>query len=211
MTTNKIKHFYFNKYIASLLKPERYYLSYNFKLKVLWFRVYKVASRTINWHLKEGFSMNEYIYSSPVAYLPALYKDYFKFAFVRDPIDRFVSAWSDKVIAQNYFSLDPDLYRDLQDINAFIRFLRQNEKYLNDIHLKTQTSLIDIENIDFIGKFENFEHDFTDLAKRIGITYVKSRVLNRSPKVPYSIEKDNIEYLKSVYWEDYSNFYPDKL
>ena len=71
--------------------------------------------------------------------------------------------------------------------------------------------MIDIKNIDFIGRFENFESDFTDLTKRIGITYIKTRVLNRSPKVPYSIEKDNIEYLKSVYSEDYCNFYPDKL
>src|SRR5690606_774943 len=117
---NKIRHFYFNKYLVKPFSKNRYYLSYDFKHKALWFRVYKVGTRTIDHQLKTGGDKRDYIYSSAVSYLPSMYKDYFKFAFVRNPIDRFLSGWKDKVINKNYFKFDTNQHEKMKDINNYI-------------------------------------------------------------------------------------------
>ena len=83
----KFKHFYKNKYLVSLLKDERYYLTYNYKYKCLWFRTYKVASRTINQHFLDNTPQNQYIYGHQTSYQPSENQDYLKFEFVRNHFD----------------------------------------------------------------------------------------------------------------------------
>ena len=47
----KFRHFYWNKYVLKLFKKERFFMSYSYRYKAIWFRNYKVASRTINNYL----------------------------------------------------------------------------------------------------------------------------------------------------------------
>ena len=153
---NKLKHFYFNKYIVSQFSEKKYFLSYNFKYKALWFRTYKVASRTINEHMKES-SPGDYIYSSEVGYIPRIYKNFFKFAFVRHPVDKFISAWKDKVLNQNYFQFDTDIYEKMKNLDHFIDWVETLNINNCDEHLRAQNAIIDLENVNFIGYFENFD------------------------------------------------------
>ena len=76
MNKYKLKHFYKNKYLISLLGKNKYYISYNYKYKCLWFRVAKVASRSINQHFIDNTPEGQYIYSSEVSYLPSDFKEY---------------------------------------------------------------------------------------------------------------------------------------
>ena len=49
----------------------------------------------------------------------ASFADYFTFAFVRDPLDRFVSAWHDKVVDNNYYDFDPATHERMQVVEEF--------------------------------------------------------------------------------------------
>ena len=166
----KLKHFYINKYIISPFIGRKYYLSYNYKYNALWFRTYKVASRTIDQHFRENTSENQYIYSSRVGYVPAMFKNYFKFAFVRDPLEKFLSAWKQKVIMTNSFRFSEQEHQNMKKLEHFVDWVETLDINNCDEHLQSQQSMVDLDNIDFIGRFENFEQDFKFVANKLGIT-----------------------------------------
>ena len=66
----------------------------------------KVATRTIRHHCETHGVSLDVDHAMRVRYPLATYADYFTFAFVRDPLDRFVSAWHDKVVDHNYYDFD---------------------------------------------------------------------------------------------------------
>ncbi|ALQ52654.1 hypothetical protein ATY38_14165 [Nitrosomonas ureae] len=105
------------------------------------------------------------------------YKNYFKFAFVRNPWDRLVSAYvflkkgglteQDKAWAHEY--LDKfDSFQDFimqgltsADIYRILHFIPQWE-YVVDKNGKV--------DVDFIGRFETLENDFEILGNRLGVS-----------------------------------------
>src|SRR5690606_23426294 len=125
----------------------------------------------------------QYIYSSAVGYLPAMYKDYFKFAFVRNPVDRFISAWKDKVVNTNYFQFSEEEHRKMKNIGSFITWVRNIGLSDIDDHLKPQCMMIDLRNVDFIGRFERFKQDFAFVANRLGFDFDQELQLNSSPSL----------------------------
>ncbi len=209
----KFKHFYLNKYVVRPFSKKKYYISYCYHHKALWFRVYKVATRTINHHLKEESPKGSYIYSSAVGYIPAMFKDYFKFAFVRDPKDRLFSAWKQKVVEQNYFNFSPEQHQSMQEFSNFVQWVSLLPITTCDEHLRAQTSLIDLNNLDFLGRFENFSNDFQYVAKKIGLSQYKPTHLNKSkvPKNTYEINPETEKLIKKIYEKDYRILYPHLL
>lgn len=207
MPINRIKHHYFNKYLVSPLSAKKYFLSYNFKYKVLWFRVYKVATRTIECHLREGCEKNEYLYSSAVGYLPVCYKNWFKFAFVRNPVDRFISAYKDKVLNQNYFLFRKDEHSRMKELSHFLDYVEQLDIENCDEHLRAQCALIDTRHLDFLGYFENFSEDFDYLARSIGMQYEKLKTMNKSGKSNFELSDNERSRIEQIYHKDLELFY----
>ncbi|MEA2077128.1 MAG: sulfotransferase family 2 domain-containing protein [Candidatus Marinimicrobia bacterium] len=204
---NKLKHFYVNKYIVSPFAKHKYYISYCFKHKALWYRNYKVASRTIDKMLRDSEGEKNYIYSSEVGYIPSRYKNYFKFAFVRNPEERFISAWKNLVLKRNYFKFHPEEYKKMKQLDNFVTWAKQWDKKSCDEHLRAQYALIDSENADFIGRMEYFDRDMEYVAGQIGIKYEKAQKLNVS-----TIEIDEISDalrsdIQDMYRKDYDLFY----
>ncbi|PSJ17036.1 sulfotransferase family 2 domain-containing protein [Nitrosomonas supralitoralis] len=119
------------------------------------------------------------------------YKNYFKFAFVRNPWDRLVSAYvflkkggldeQDKIWAREHL----DKFDNFQsfvmhgltssDIYCGLHFIPQCEYVVN------KDNEIDV---DFIGRFETLESDFEILAKRLGVSANLSKI-NHSQKGDY--------------------------
>ena len=203
----KFKHFYLNKYFISLIKSKTYFISYNYKYKALWFRTYKVASRTIDDMLKTNCEDGSYIYGSDMAYLPNMFKDYFKFSFVRNPESRFISAWKDKVLRQNYFHFSNKEYEKMKDLNYFINWVKTLDIENCDEHLRSQLALVDVDNMDFIGKFENFEEDFQFVLDRLNIKNYKMEFLNQGIKKEFELTDVQREEIHKIYKKDFEHFY----
>jgi Sulfotransferase family len=201
-----LKHFYFNKYIVSPFRKDRYYLSYCLDYRALWFRVPKVATRTIDHHFKEHSSKQGYLYSSRVGYLPAYYRDYLKFAFVRNPLDRLVSAWKNKVLEANYFQFDEATHQQLQSFEAFVAWLVKQPIEQMDEHILPQYMLVDTDNLDFLGRFESFSEDFTTLAGKVGLPVDEIQHKNPSVKTELSISPSAKAQVESIYEKDYVLF-----
>jgi hypothetical protein len=81
-----------------------------------------------------------------------------------------------------------------------------------DEHLRAQTSIIDIPNMDFIGRFENFDEDFAKVAEKLGTPYEKEVKLNvNRSKKKVELTDDQRRRLQALYRKDYEVFYPELL
>jgi len=74
-----------------------------------------------------------------------------------------------------------------------------------NIHLREQSSLIDLSTIDFIGRMETFEVDFAEVLSIIGIPAQKLEIRNVSKaRASYQdyYNDDDIERVYKLYKKD---------
>lgn len=106
-------------------------------------------------------------------YFPQEYKDYFKFAFVRNPWDRFVSGWLNKVVERNSFQLDTQTHEHLQNFENFVSYCAEFDLESWNSHFRHQCKLVDSNELDFIGRHENFDEDLREIFNLLGISLRK--------------------------------------
>jgi len=171
-----------------------YNISLSQEHRFIWYRVAKVASRTIF----DVFDRAEvtFIAEHPywVRYAPKQYEDYYRFTFVRNPWDRLVSCWSNKVKRTNFYDFSEADYAEMQKFENFVDFVEaQNVMTCNDPHLRMQSSLIDLNHVDFVGRFENFETDLYKVLDALNIKNIqiskKNKSSNRKPYQSYYNER----------------------
>ena len=137
--------------------------------RFLWYRVAKVCTRTIYNHLKEHCRLDAE-HPFDIYYQPSSYRHHFKFAFARNPWDRLVSCWKNKVLgAKNHFGLDKAARERMKDVAEFVDWVGTLNLDRCDIHLRRQTSLIDLDEVDFLGRFEMFAEDYAEVCERLSI------------------------------------------
>lgn len=124
--------------------------------RFVWFRVAKVATRTIRDIFEKNVPLS--VNSFSVSYKRKDYEGYFKFAFVRNPWDRVVSCYCNKVIPKNHRAFEECFGKDF---NYFIDFINRQDLITADPHIRLQSSLFPIKEMDFIGKLENFPEDLS--------------------------------------------------
>ncbi|MGV8920820.1 MAG: sulfotransferase family 2 domain-containing protein [Pseudomonas sp.] len=143
------------------------------------------------------------------------YTHYFKFGFVRDPLQR---AWS----AYNYLLHNTqkrdrsahELVTKFPNFDAFIDNWLHPENITRQIHFAPQhyflENSIGLIDVDFIGRQETLTEDFVTLCKRLDIR-VELQHINRSQLRP-SDENRNIcsatsrRRVREVYARDYELF-----
>ena len=204
----KYIHFYFNKYILSLFISKRYFIAYDFNKKVIWYRVAKVGTRSIL-KLFEKENGSDFLYPSAIAYNSKFYKKYYKFAFVRNPYDRFVSSWKDKVVERNYFNFPNIELEKMKDLNHFIGWVENQNIEKCDEHIRSQHSLIDVEQLDFLGRFESFNEDFKKVAQELNVELKQVPHLNSTKKKEVTLTSEQKNRIKKIYEKDFLTFYSD--
>ena len=110
-------------------------------------------------------------------------KKYYKFSFVRNPLDRLVSCYvnkytSDKKYLESKGRLYFDSYlfgyvRQPKDFTDFIRKICKIPTCLEDQHFQKQYNLLYDKKgnclVDYVGKYENIVEDFEMLEKRFDL------------------------------------------
>ena len=101
-------------------------------------------------------------------------KDYFKFAFVRNPYDRLISAYFD-------FKNNPqhkDWASPIYKYKSFGQFVKDiyNKKFPEDdwIHLHRQFDYLQVGgkvNLDYIGRVETLQQDMKNVESLLGINH----------------------------------------
>lgn len=151
---------------AHLLGREVYNITSSNQHQFTWFRTAKVGTRSILNALKAKveFDINDTL----VHYSPEAHQDKFKFAFIRNPWDRIVSCYADKVKKEL-------LYQPCwgKDFDYFVNWVSEKEMKYTDMHIRPLHHLFPVDDIDYLARFENFakEYDYI-LNQKLGLDCV---------------------------------------
>jgi hypothetical protein len=170
-----------DRYVTDLSKYGPFSITASREKKFLWFSVPKSGSSSILTMLDDAGVTFEAVNAHQSYYLPSYYQSWFKFAFVRNPWDRLVSAWLDKVIKNNLFNFSPAEHQNMQDFSYFVdNWVAKQDLNSCDGHLRQQTRLFPTTDIDFIGRLENFEADVNFVKEQINLPALSIKRINRS-------------------------------
>lgn len=94
----------------------------------------------------------------------SVWSGYFKFAFVRNPWDRFVSSAYHDYGRGSLFAARP---------RAVMRLLLQRDATMEGLFFRPQSSFLiaadEAVAVDFVGRFETLGEDFAEVCRRIGL------------------------------------------
>ena len=182
------------------------------KKKYIFICVAKVASSSTNEILNHELHPEPRFHHMSISELINYYKGldlkkYYKFAFVRNPWDRFLSLYNDMSIKRNgnrklmNYSLNEKKYKTLfyktKNFKEFVRAFESSD-WVNEAHFRNQFDYLTIDGevaMDFVGRFENLQNDWEKIKKDIGLNHLGSLVHR---------EKSEVEI------NNYRNFYDDE-
>lgn len=165
--------------------PRAYNLTLALEPKFLWFRNAKVGTRsTLRW-LDDAGVHYEARQAFTVHYCQAATREFFKFAFVRNPWDRLVSGWLNKVVTKNALKLPETERRALQSFPNFVAYCASLDLDTCNIHFRRQCRLIDLNNIDYLGRIESLDAGLDEIAARLGLPRRRPPRLNVSKRGGY--------------------------
>tara|TARA_B100000902_G_scaffold104351_1_gene106556 strand:- start:1563 stop:2144 length:582 start_codon:yes stop_codon:yes gene_type:complete len=150
------------------------------KNKYVWFRNPKVASTTILHHLHENTDVS-YCSRQDLYKLESTYpiKGMFKFTFVRNPWDRLASFY-----INNYESDKKNKEKPLpaNTFDEFVEIIDSSDVSKCNRHFILQTCIYPVNDIDFLGHFENFNNDFNYVCDTLRIKTKNWGHRNRSKR-----------------------------
>jgi hypothetical protein len=181
-----------------LPSSRRYNLTVCHERRFVWFRVAKVGSRTIYNALSKGNFNLDAEHPHDIFYPVRAYQGYFKFAFVRNPWDRLVSCWHSKVVGGNYFNFSREQLSKMREFSNFVDFVSDLNTENCDSHLRLQCRLIDLNQIDYLGRIESIDQDLFAIFRIVGIPWM-------------DLERKNVSYGRNPYWYYYDNDLVEKV
>jgi hypothetical protein len=118
-----------------------------------------------------------------------IFDDYFKFAFVRNPFDRFVSYCSFMSRQTGAFAAQPKEY---------MKYILTQLKPVDHLLYKPQYEFIvdqnDMLSVDFIGRSEAMQDSYNKICAELGIPAALLEVVNSSRHRPYMEYYDDETY-----------------
>lgn len=148
-------------------------------------------------------------------------KTHFKFGFVRNPYSRILSCYLDKIVG-NQWEKDrrlPKLGYAPSDNLSFVDFLKAVKTFPIqewDIHWMPQTILLSHDKIDldFIGKQETFDSDFSRVLHYLNgekqeeekIVNVNHHSVNANKKLEKYLNKEAQDLVKEIYYDDFKAY-----
>lgn len=158
------------------------------------------------YNIKKGGLYRYYRYSKKFNKMANMddekWETYYKFTFVRNPLDRFISAYKYLEIFENTKKTIINVLDDINFLNNyqyFHLFVNQNDQLIDKS---------DNINFNFIGKFENLNEDLNIILTNIGITELKHEyyltnniVINSSNTNEFEISLNKNNYTTKINYD----------
>lgn len=184
------------------VSPRYYNITASDDRGFIWFRVAKVATRSILSVLREkGVPIS--LHESDALYQKGD-KPLFRFSLVRNPWDRLVSCYKDKVVGKK------KMYEPVwgRPFAQYVQWLGTLDLSRADRHVRLQSRLMPVEEMDFIGRFENLAADVSHIFGRIGLEGASLPHLNKTAKSDFRTFYDeaSVQRVRELYQEDIERF-----
>lgn len=198
------------KHFKKLPSDKQYNISISHEKKLIWYRVAKVGTRTIFNALDQGGVVLDAEHSMWCHYPANDYDGYFRFAFVRNPWDRLVSCWLNKVVNSNYHQFSAAQLTYMQDFKNYVDYVAKIDvTTYKDPHIRLQATLIDMNHVDFVGRFERFEVDLKKIFSILemgGIKIYKKNVTKNRKPYPEYYDEASQQKVAEIYRKDIQIF-----
>ena len=137
----------------------------------------------------------------------------FTFTFVRNPLDRFISA--SKFLLSGGISKQDEIFRSrflfgCETLDDIVNILKSHKAARTYYHFLPQVSWLfdynDEINLDFVGKIENLSSDFAKVSSILNYRYSDLQSLNKNKlcKDTFFVSKYVVNWVHDYYSEDYS-------
>jgi hypothetical protein len=165
--------------------------------------------KTAGSSIRRGFFKGNFEKKVPETF-PKEWESMFKFTFVRNPFDRFVSNY--KMFTSGFLdkknSINVSNYK--LTIDEFFELSKKDLNYYNTsgigFHTYPQTHKLNfLHKADFIGRFENLEEDFKKVCELCNIKYDKLPKWNETERLHYR------EYYSNKLREKITDYYREDL
>ncbi len=175
----------------------------------------KTGGMTIrSWLLKEG------CFEGPVnGPLPESWMGEFKFAFVRNPFDRLVSAW--KMFTEGVHNSDwrlPPTARPDMTLREFLDIVldesigfgpdRNYERRIRNHTLPQVHPYYAIDKADFVGRFEQYEQGLETICRELHVDPIRPKRTHLTRRQPYPTyyDAETRQLATKYYAEDLARF-----
>tara|TARA_B100001094_G_scaffold328985_1_gene390725 strand:- start:38 stop:643 length:606 start_codon:yes stop_codon:yes gene_type:complete len=144
------------------------------------------------------------------------YKNYFSFTFVKNPWERMVSIYTNKILSPNIINPDTGvdkcfkkygkIFNPDMTFNQFIKTVIDLDQTQLEAHIKPQWSacMNDTQDIvlTFIGRLENVSYDWSYICKTSGIPVTPLLRINSMERKHYSLYYNSeSKDMVSKYWK----------
>ena len=196
------------KYLSLVSDQEQY----------VFYKIYKSGSSTTSKILRShtetsSLPYKKVLFKNSIEQLNAYHSNfdpYFKFAFVRNPWDRLVSLYSEKILNHKKTINKVPYYKEFIGLSfeSFLDRIIYSDLESCIPHHRLQTHLMPLNKMNFIGKLENFNKDIQVVLDHLKIKNCKIQHLNQSKHSHYSDYYNNRykKLVESKYAEDIENF-----
>ena len=135
--------------------------------------------------------------------LPGMWESYFKFCFVRNPYDRFVSACAFIHRTNDRMQRDPlgVMKQTIEEKNREQAILfRPQHEFVTDLSGELC--------VDYVGTFETLQRDFDRICRQMGLPTAILPRINASQRAPYRayFDKELQEMVYTFYRRDFALF-----
>lgn len=156
------KHRVITKY-KQITWRNRYNITSSSTLGYCWFRIAKNGTRSLLSAL-EALEKPD-IHGSWIKYKANRFEHLLKFTVIRNPWDRLVSCYADKVVEKKTFTACIG-----KDFEFFVDYIGKQNLHRCNRHFRLQSSLFPVATTDLILRFEHFTDDLQLLEQKLGIT-----------------------------------------
>lgn len=194
----------------------------SYKKKIIFLHITKTGGTSIEDALRDDssvFTKNQWAkkplaFNAPLNHLtlnqiirseeltPHQLKNFFKFAFVRNPWDR--------VISECFCPHIQLAFKDCKTIKDKIKKVCKLSSIGYGGHFLKQSTILNhpLIDINFVGRFENLGKDYKKVCKIIGIKQTPLLHSNKSRKHPYPhyYDEDTVKLVENAYQEDILTF-----
>jgi len=183
-------------------------------LKTIFVHVPKTAGTSIERRLRQTDKDVVGGHTTALAYRKEYpeFASYFKFAVVRDPVDRFISAYSYLRQMPVSAALRNQIVHNCQSMDQFAAKARASSRTLaNIIHLLPQHQFVCGRNgeilADSVYRFENLENAWREICGRLGIRPEPLAILNPSRRIAKEeVTEEVLSLVRNLYARDFELF-----